>query len=168
MLEEYNALIQNGTWSLVPSSLAKNIVVCIWILKLKLNPNGSIENPYTYGKWIPSGMYMDSQVDYHDTFSRVAKPTTIQVIFTIAIARGQALCQLDVKNAFLHGQIYDSTNRFYWSEIFDSCVQVTQSSLWTQTKREIKVEVGSRFSITMIGFFLNTLTGSISILCYLL
>lgn len=34
MHEEYNALIQNGTWTLVPSSITKNIVVCKWVFKL--------------------------------------------------------------------------------------------------------------------------------------
>lgn len=42
MQEEYNALIQNGTWTIVPASNATNIVGSKLVFKLKLNPDGSI------------------------------------------------------------------------------------------------------------------------------
>lgn len=38
MQEEYNALIQNGTWTLVPASNATNIVGSKWVFKLKTQP----------------------------------------------------------------------------------------------------------------------------------
>lgn len=43
MAEEYNALIQNGTWQLVPPSPSQNIIGCRWIFKTKLKVDGSLE-----------------------------------------------------------------------------------------------------------------------------
>ncbi|XP_010243265.1 PREDICTED: uncharacterized protein LOC104587377 [Nelumbo nucifera] len=42
MQSEYDALIRNGTWSLVPVPPNANIVGCKWIFKLKRNSDGSL------------------------------------------------------------------------------------------------------------------------------
>ena len=42
-------------------------------------------------------------LDYIDTFSLVVKPTTIHVVFALAVHYNWCLHQLDVTNAFLHG-----------------------------------------------------------------
>lgn len=42
MVAEYNALLQNNTWELVPRTSAHNPVGCIWVFKVKYNSDGSI------------------------------------------------------------------------------------------------------------------------------
>ncbi|KAM2064151.1 hypothetical protein ACFX16_027587 [Malus domestica] len=78
MQEEIEALYHQGTWTLVPLLVHKNLVGCKWIFKLKRNSNGSISRHKA--RLVAQGFSQEPGLDYGETFSPVIKPTTVQLL----------------------------------------------------------------------------------------
>jgi hypothetical protein len=101
MQVEFNALLHNKTWSLVPSQAASNLVGCKWVFKLKRKDDGSIERHKA--RLVAKGFHQQAGIDYGETFILVVKPTTIRTVLSLAYSAGWSLNQIDIHNAFLHG-----------------------------------------------------------------
>ncbi|KAJ9556427.1 hypothetical protein OSB04_011041 [Centaurea solstitialis] len=101
---EYNALIQNHTWDLVPS-INHTPIGCKWIFRIKRNPDGSIAK--YKARLVAKGFLQQYGKDYFDTFSPVTKPVTIRTVLSIALSREWPLRQLDINNAFLNGTLQE-------------------------------------------------------------
>ena len=100
---EYAAFIQRETWTLVPRPTAANVVSCKWVYSLKYNPDGSIAR--YKARLVARGFSQAYGLDYHETFSPVARLSSIRVILSIALDQSWSLHQLDVSNAFLYGDL---------------------------------------------------------------
>lgn len=103
MLEEINALQQQGTWTLVHCPKPKNIVGSKWIYKIKRNPDGSISR--YKARLVAQGFSQEKWLDYFETFSPVVRHGTVRIILALVAMNDWELRQLDVKNAFLHGDL---------------------------------------------------------------
>ncbi|GAB2300803.1 hypothetical protein Dimus_038636 [Dionaea muscipula] len=103
MQEEIDALQSQGTWSLVPNPGDKNIVGCKWVYRIKRNPDGTVAR--YKARLVAQGFSQQPGLDFEETFSPVVRHTTVRVVLAIAASQSWKLRQLDIKNAFLHGDL---------------------------------------------------------------
>uniref|UniRef100_A0A2N9FGM0 Reverse transcriptase Ty1/copia-type domain-containing protein n=1 Tax=Fagus sylvatica TaxID=28930 RepID=A0A2N9FGM0_FAGSY len=101
MNTEFDALLKNQTWTLVPSTQARNLVGCKWVFRVKRRADGSIER--YKARLVAKGFHQQPGIDYTETFSPVVKPTTVRTVLSLALSKNWFVRQLDVQNAFLHG-----------------------------------------------------------------
>ncbi|GJS76145.1 ribonuclease H-like domain-containing protein [Tanacetum coccineum] len=83
MVDEYNALISNGMWALMPRPANVNVVHSMWLFRHKFNADGSLSSP-------------------------VVKLAMVRTVLSLTVSCDWPIHQLDVKNAFLHGQLSET------------------------------------------------------------
>nr|GEV23681.1 ribonuclease H-like domain-containing protein [Tanacetum cinerariifolium] len=103
MHDEYNALVKNGTWILVPRTVGINLVRSMWLFKHKFHADGTLSR--YKARLVANGSSQQLGIDYDETFSPVVKPTTIRIVLSLAVSRKWPIYQLDVMNAFLNGDL---------------------------------------------------------------
>ena len=100
---ELTALDENNTWSIVPLPSGIKPVGCRFVFKIKLSSSGEIDK--YKARLVAKGYTQKYGLDYTETFSPVAKLTSVKVFLAIAAKHNWFLEQLDVHNAFLNGNL---------------------------------------------------------------
>ena len=102
---EIDALEANNTWSIVDLPPGKVPIDCKHVFRIKYLANGQVER--CKDRIVAKGFTQQEGVDFIDTFSPVAKMTSIRMILALAAIHNWHLHQLDVNNAFLHGDLHE-------------------------------------------------------------
>ncbi|GJU78431.1 ribonuclease H-like domain-containing protein [Tanacetum coccineum] len=74
MYDEYNALVKNGTWILVPRPSDVNLVRSMWLFKHKFYADGTLSR--YKARLVTNGSNQQHGIDFDKTFSLVVKPAT--------------------------------------------------------------------------------------------
>ena len=81
----------------------KKVIGCHWVFTVKVNLDGSIAQ--LKARLVVKGYAQTYGVDYYHTFSLVAKLNYIRFFISLVATHGWDLHQLDIKNAFLLGDL---------------------------------------------------------------
>lgn len=127
-----DALLKNGTWTLVPLLEGKKLVGCRWVFSIKHRIDGSIERYRT--RLVAKGYTQTYSVDYQETFSPVTKLNTIRVVLSLTANIDWSLHQFDVKNAFfrddLKEEVYINIPPSYMATLESKIVCKLQRALY--------------------------------------
>jgi hypothetical protein len=100
MIEEYQSIIKNDVWEIIPRPKNKDVVSSKWLYKIKLLVDGSIEKHKA--RFVGRGFSQKEGIDYEETFAPVARYTSIRTIIALAAKMKLKLHQMDVKTTFLN------------------------------------------------------------------
>eukprot|EP00253_Pinus_taeda_P010294 PITA_10294 len=122
MQKEYDALINNGTWTLVDPTLGTKPIGCKWVYKNKYKADGSLDKHKA--RLVAKGFAQKEGVDYEETFAPTAKWATIRTLFALAAQNakwatirtlfalaaqnGWKVHQMDVKIALFNGDLKEN------------------------------------------------------------
>lgn len=103
VMDEMERIYMLNTWSLVLPTADMNILSSKWIFTTKLNPDTTLDK--LKASLVAKGFDQEEGLDYLETFSPVVRTATIRVVLNVATAKEWPIKQLDVSNAFLHGEL---------------------------------------------------------------
>ncbi|GJT93943.1 ribonuclease H-like domain-containing protein [Tanacetum coccineum] len=179
MCYEYHALIKNNTWTLVPRPTDTHIVHCMWLFHHKYHADGTLSR--YKARLVANGSTQLEGVDVDKTFSLVVKPSTIWIVLIEGLNNERSLYllrpatsrhwpvhHLNIKNAFLHGDLFetvymhqplgfrDSSHPDYGTNIVYLLLYVDDIALTASSEKLLKHVIGwlhQEFSMIDLGSF---------------
>ena len=100
---EIQSIEKNETWELTDLPVGGKMIGVKWVYKTKLNEHGEVEK--FKARLVAKGYAQQYGVDYKEVFAPVARLDTVRLILALAAQKGWIVYQLDVKSAFLHGEL---------------------------------------------------------------
>ena len=105
MKNEIDSLEKNNTWTLETLPANKRDIDSKWFYLIRYKPDGSIER--FKARLVAKEYTQIEGLDYHETFTPIAKLVRVCCLLAVASIRQWELHQLDVNNAFLHGDLQE-------------------------------------------------------------
>ena len=103
MTEEFQSIMKNDVWEVIPRPVGKSVVTSKWLFKIKHGTDGSVEKHKA--RFVARRFSQKEGVDDDETFTLVARYTSIRTNIVVASTMAWKLHQMDVKTAFLNGVI---------------------------------------------------------------
>ena len=103
MQEEMHSLLKNDTYELVELPKGRKALRNKWVFKLKKDSDGKLLK--YKARLVVKGFGQKKGIDFDEIFSPVVKMSSIKVVLSLTASLDLELEQLDVKTAFLHGDL---------------------------------------------------------------
>lgn len=103
MKDEIVAQEESGTWDIASRPPGKKAIPCMWIYRNKYNIDGTIRRHKS--RLVACGNSQKEGDDFKETFAPVVKMNTVCFLLRLATIKGWEVHQMDVYNAFLHGDL---------------------------------------------------------------
>ncbi|GJV42448.1 retrovirus-related pol polyprotein from transposon TNT 1-94 [Tanacetum coccineum] len=92
-------------WELVPRPIYVMVISLKWIYKVKLDEYGDVLK--NKARLVTKGYRQEEGIDFEDTFAPVARIEAIRIFISNAATKNMIIYQLDVKTAFLNGDLQE-------------------------------------------------------------
>jgi hypothetical protein len=102
---EMDTILSKETWDLVDWPYGCKPVGCKWVFKKKLSPDDSIDKYKV--RLVAKGYTKKEGKYFFDTYSPIARLTTIHILLSLAASHILLIHQMDVKASFLNGELED-------------------------------------------------------------
>ncbi|CAA7042208.1 unnamed protein product [Microthlaspi erraticum] len=103
MKNEIEALDESQTWTIETLPPGKTALGCQWVFTIKYKSDGSVER--YKARLVVLGNNQIEGEDFGETFAPVVKMNTIRICLEVSAAKNWEIHQMDVHNAFLHGDL---------------------------------------------------------------
>jgi len=99
--DEIKSLIRNDTWTLVNRPDHGKTIGCRIVLRNKRKANGDLER--RKARVVAKGFALRPGIDFYDTFTPVARLSSLRILMAIAVEQGMEVDQIDITAAYLNG-----------------------------------------------------------------
>ncbi|XP_010412651.1 PREDICTED: uncharacterized protein LOC104698984 [Camelina sativa] len=132
VVKEVDALELLRTWDVCDLPPGKIAIGCQWVFKNKYNFDGMLERHKA--RLVALGNTQVEGEDYRETFAPVVRMTTVRTLLRLVAANQWKVYQMDVHNAFLHGDL-EEDEASSWFSSFSSwqSLSPSQVSVWFKT-----------------------------------
>ena len=83
MIKEYQSIMKNDVWDVVPRPEEKSVVTSKWIYNIKLAANGSIEK--YIARFVARGFSLKEGIDYEEKFAPIGIYTSIRSVLALVV-----------------------------------------------------------------------------------